>query len=171
MDPGKIFQIITNSTLLATRLLSGPGGPVQFSEPRYCLVLAEDAPPGLRVTQVFASHKEGVAVRYSITGGNRDGLFTIDQRSGLITLAAPLDYELQPKHELVVAAEAAGRTVHSIVQVTVADVNDNAPRFRESDIHVAVVEEDDRHLPATIFKVEAIDPDTVDSSGLVYSVG
>ncbi|XP_042205076.1 uncharacterized protein LOC121854466 [Homarus americanus] len=82
-----------------------------------------------------------------------------------------LDICCLPQHELVVAAEAAGRTVHSIVQVTVADVNDNAPRFRESDIHVAVVEEDDRHLPATIFKVEAIDPDTVDSSGLVYSVG
>ncbi|KAK8754586.1 hypothetical protein OTU49_016766, partial [Cherax quadricarinatus] len=113
----------------------------------------------------------GVAVRYSITGGNRDGLFTIDQRSGLITLAAPLDYELQPKHELVVAAEAAGRTVHSIVQVTVADVNDNPPHFLESDIQVTVVEEDDRHLPATIIKVEAADPDRVDSAGLVYSVG
>nr|XP_045603729.1 putative neural-cadherin 2 isoform X2 [Procambarus clarkii]XP_045603730.1 putative neural-cadherin 2 isoform X2 [Procambarus clarkii] len=171
MDPGKIFQIITNSTLLATRLLSGAGGPLQFSEPRYCLVVAEDAPPGLRVTQVTATHKDGVGVRYSITGGNRDGLFTIDQRSGLITLAAPLDYELQPKHELVVAAEAAGRTVHSMVQVTVADVNDNAPHFLQRDIQVAVVEEDDRHLPATIFKVEAVDPDKVDSAGLVYSVG
>nr|XP_045603724.1 putative neural-cadherin 2 isoform X2 [Procambarus clarkii]XP_045603725.1 putative neural-cadherin 2 isoform X2 [Procambarus clarkii] len=171
MDPGKIFQIITNSTLLASRLLSGAGGPLQFSEPRYCLVVAEDAPPGLRVTQVTATHKDGVGVRYSITGGNRDGLFTIDQRSGLITLAAPLDYELQPKHELVVAAEAAGRTVHSMVQVTVADVNDNAPHFLQRDIQVAVVEEDDRHLPATIFKVEAVDPDKVDSAGLVYSVG
>lgn len=36
-------------------------------------------------------------VRYSITGGNRDGLFTIDQNTGVITLAAGLDYEMHDK--------------------------------------------------------------------------
>ncbi|MPC49347.1 hypothetical protein E2C01_043146 [Portunus trituberculatus] len=44
-----------------------------------------------------ASPLTDVAIRFSITGGNRDGLFTIDQRSGLISLAAQLDYERQPK--------------------------------------------------------------------------
>ncbi|XP_071513597.1 uncharacterized protein [Panulirus ornatus] len=174
MDPGKIFQIITNSTLLATRLLSGAGGagPLQFSEPRYCLLLAEDAPPALRIAQVTASHKDGVGVRYSIRAGNRDGLFTIDQHTGLITLAAPLDYELHAKHELVVAAEAEGHTAHAIVHVTIADVNDNEPHFLEKDLQVTVVEEEDaRHLPAAIIKVVAEDPDTVDQEGLVYSVG
>ncbi|XP_047477095.1 putative neural-cadherin 2 [Penaeus chinensis] len=92
-------------------------------------------------------------VRYSITGGNRDGLFTIDQRSGRITLAAPLDYDLHAKHELVVNAEAKGKTVHSIVQVTVADVNDNAPEFLETDLIVSVVEEEDQALPAVIAKL------------------
>ncbi|XP_071513325.1 putative neural-cadherin 2 [Panulirus ornatus] len=172
MDPGKIFQIITNSTLLATRLLSRAGdGPLQFSEPRYCLLLAEDAPPTLRLAQVTASHKDGLGVRYSIRAGNRDGLFTIDQRSGLITLAAPLDYELRAKHELLVAAEAAGHTVHVMVHVAVVDVNDNPPHFLEEDLRAAVIEEDDIHLPAIIAKVEARDLDALDKEGLVYSVG
>ncbi|XP_066957970.1 putative neural-cadherin 2 isoform X2 [Macrobrachium rosenbergii] len=171
MDPGKIFQIITNSTLLATRLLPGAGGPIQFSEPRYCALLPEDAPPAVTVAKVTAVHKEGVRVRYRITGGNRDGLFTINRRSGLITLAAPLDFELHPKHELVVAAEAGGKIVHTIVQVTVADVNDNPPQFLESDLTVSVVEEDDTGLPAAILKIAAHDDDIVDQGRLVYSVG
>ncbi|XP_045131274.1 putative neural-cadherin 2 isoform X2 [Portunus trituberculatus] len=171
MDPGKIFQIITNSTLLATRLVSGAGGPLQFSDPRYCVLLTEDAPPSLKVIQVAATHKDDVAIRFSITGGNRDGLFTIDQRSGLISLAAQLDYERQPKHELVVRAEGGGLAVMSLVQVTVVDVNDNPPHFLQDDMVVTIVEEDDQHLPATIFKVEAEDQDAVDAKGLVYSVG
>lgn len=41
----------------------------------------------------------------------------------------------------------------SLVQVKVVDVNDNPPHFLEEEMTVTVVEEDDKHLPATIFKV------------------
>ncbi|XP_071534241.1 putative neural-cadherin 2 isoform X2 [Panulirus ornatus] len=171
MDPGHIFQIITNSTLLATRLLSGSGvGPLEFSESRYCAVLPEDAHLAATVLTVNATHRNGQAVRYSITGGNKDGLFTIDQHSGVITLAAALDYEIQDKHELVVAAEGGGHTVHAMVQVRVSDVNDNPPYFLNPQPHLTVVEEDDRHLPATIAKVEAQDADRLDHHGLLYTV-
>ncbi|XP_071534244.1 putative neural-cadherin 2 [Panulirus ornatus] len=171
MDPGQIFHIITNSTLLATRLLSGSGvGPLEFSESRYCAVLPEDAQIATTVLAVNATHKHSQAVRYSITGGNKDGLFTIDQHSGVITLAAALDYEIQDKHELVVAAEGGGHTVHAMVQVRVNDVNDNPPYFLNPQPHLTVVEEDDRHLPATIAKVEAQDADRLDHHGLLYTV-
>ncbi|XP_069987617.1 putative neural-cadherin 2 [Penaeus vannamei] len=157
MDPAKIFQIITNSTLLATRLHSGRGAPLQFSESRYCLVLPEDSPSDTTVIRVFAAHRDGEAVRYSITGGNRDGLFTIDQHSGLITLAAPLDHDRQAKHELVVAArsEKGGSSAHSIVHVTVADVNDNEPEFLKEEMEATVVEGDreSHRLPLAILKV------------------
>ncbi|XP_069945504.1 putative neural-cadherin 2 isoform X2 [Cherax quadricarinatus] len=185
MDPGKIFQIITNSTLLATRLLSGAGaGPLEFLEPRYCAVMDEDAQLASPVVAVTATHKQGGEVRYSITGGNKDGLFTIDQRSGLITLAAALDYEIHDKHELVVAAEAAvggtgvsgggsgvgGEAVHTIVQVRVADINDNPPVFVHPDPVFTVIEEDDRDLPTTITTVEARDKDAGDQHGLLYTL-
>ncbi|XP_071536735.1 putative neural-cadherin 2 isoform X2 [Panulirus ornatus] len=155
----------------ATRLLSGGGsGPLEFSEPRYCALLAEDAQLAANVTTVTATHKQGEEVRYSITGGNRDGLFTIDQRSGTITLAAGLDYELHEKHELVVSAEAGDAVVHAIVQVRVADVNDNAPYFLHPEEQVIVIEEDDRDLPVTITKVEAQDADGRDTGRLLYTV-
>ncbi|XP_068219971.1 cadherin-related hmr-1-like [Palaemon carinicauda] len=166
-----LISLILFSLPAATRLLPGGGGPVQFSEPRYCILLAEDSPPSISVTQVSASHRDGASVRYSITGGNRDGLFTIDQHTGLITLAAPLDFESHPKHELVVAAEAGGRTVHTIVQVSVEDINDNPPHFLEDNLQVTVLEEEDTDLPATIVRVLAEDPDRIDEGRLVYSVG
>ncbi|XP_042231191.1 putative uncharacterized protein DDB_G0291812 [Homarus americanus] len=171
MDPGHIFRIITNSTLLATRLLStASGGPLEFSAPRYCTLMPEDAPVEATVLTVAATHRHGRAVRYSITGGNRDGLFTIDQHTGVITLAAALDYEIYDKHELVVAAEAGGETVHAIVQMQVGDVNDNPPYFLGPDLTVTVIEEDDRDLPLVLAEVEAEDRDRRDQQRLVYSV-
>ncbi|XP_066984935.1 putative neural-cadherin 2 [Macrobrachium rosenbergii] len=155
----------------ATRLLSGTGRALlEFTQHRYCALLREDAPTSSGVITVMAHHKEGASVRYSITGGNRDGLFTIDQKTGLITLAAALDHELYDKHELVVSAEGGGQLVHTIVQVAVADVNDNPPVFADPDPFVTVIEEDDRHLPTTLLKVEASDPDQSDESGLLYTL-
>ncbi|XP_069157547.1 putative neural-cadherin 2 isoform X1 [Procambarus clarkii] len=57
-----------------------------------------------------------------------------------------------------------------MVQVRVADVNDNPPYFLNPQPQVTVVEEDDRHLPATIAKVEAVDKDWMDHHGLLYTV-
>ncbi|KAK8405089.1 hypothetical protein O3P69_001579 [Scylla paramamosain] len=109
-------------------------------------------------------------VRYSITGGNRDGLFTIDQRSGTITLAAALDFELSDRHDLVVTAEGGGEAAHALVHVRVGDVNDNPPVFLRPDPRLTVIEEDDRDLPATIAKVEAVDADLLDEGRLVFRV-
>ncbi|XP_069159473.1 uncharacterized protein [Procambarus clarkii] len=155
-----------------TRLLSGAGaGPLEFAEPRYCAVMDEDAQIASPVVTVGATHKQGAEVRYSITGGNKDGLFTIDQRSGLITLAAALDYEIHDKHELVVAAESGGgEAVRAIVQVRVQDVNDNAPYFLHPDPIFTVIEEDDRDLPTTITTVRARDKDAQDKRGLLYTL-
>lgn len=42
----------------------------------------------------------GEEVRYSISGGNTEGLFAIDQRSGAVTLAGALDHETCDKVSL-----------------------------------------------------------------------
>ncbi|XP_066971901.1 uncharacterized protein [Macrobrachium rosenbergii] len=156
----------------ATRLLSGTGRSLlEFTQQRYCAVLREDAPTSSGVTTVVASHKEDyLHQNLASLRWNRDGLFTIDQKSGLITLAAALDYELHDKHELVVSGEGGGQVVQTIVEVSVADVNDNPPVFTHTDPHVTVIEEDDRHLPTTLLKVEATDPDQSDESGLLYTL-
>ncbi|XP_064077719.1 LOW QUALITY PROTEIN: neural-cadherin-like [Macrobrachium nipponense] len=171
MDPGKIFQIITNSTLLATRLLSGSGRTlIEFSQNRYCAVVREDLPISSDVINVVANHKEGATVKYSISEGNTEGLFDIDEFTGVVKLVAPLDFETTDKHEIVVTGEGGGQVVQAVVEVTVTDVNDNRPIFINPDPHVTVIEEDDRHLPTTLLKVEAKDPDQMDQLKLRYSI-
>ncbi|CAL4136838.1 unnamed protein product, partial [Meganyctiphanes norvegica] len=163
----------------ATRLLSNSGdGHLNFVEGKYCATLPEDAPLGTTVVQVSATHSKGARIRYSITGGNRDGIFTVDQRKGLIILAAHLDYESHFTHELVVTCEVRGDNQHSIspeinhaiVAVTVTDVNDNPPEFTSTLSTITVIEEDLRDLPELLIKVSATDVDTVDSGRLHYSV-
>lgn len=57
------------------------------------------------------------------------------------------------QHELVVAGEGGGLVGHTLVQVRVADVNDNPPYFLHPLPQVTLVEEDDSHLPAVIATV------------------
>ncbi|XP_068228023.1 putative neural-cadherin 2 [Palaemon carinicauda] len=88
----------------------------------------------------------------------------------LATLAATLDYEIYDKQELEISGKARGQTVHAIVQVRVADLNDNPPTFIRQDLKVTVTEEDDRHLAVVLLKVEAEDEDELDYQGLLHTV-
>ncbi|XP_068208342.1 cadherin-related hmr-1-like [Palaemon carinicauda] len=74
------------------------------------------------------------------------------------------------KHELIVNGEGGGQLVQAVVDVTVTDVNDNEPFFIKPSLHITVIEEDDRHLPTSLLKVEAKDPDEVDQMSLRYSI-
>ncbi|KAK8375141.1 hypothetical protein O3P69_015652 [Scylla paramamosain] len=100
--------------------------------------------------------REGAEIKYSITGGNVGGLFTIDQHSGT--------------HQLEVTAEAGGAAARAQLVVQVGDVNDNAPEFVRPAPRITVIEEDDRDLPATIARVEVVDADSSDAVGLAFRV-
>ncbi|XP_045138941.1 putative neural-cadherin 2 isoform X2 [Portunus trituberculatus] len=147
-----------------------PLGPLAFTQARYCVVVAEDAVPSSSLASVRAVHKQGAEVRYTLKQGNKEGLFSVGHSSGIISLAAPLDYEAQSKHEFVVLGEGGGSAAHALVRVVVADVNDNPPVFVRPRPHVTVIEEDDRDLPLPLAKVEANDIDKVDTGSLLYTI-
>ncbi|KAK8405868.1 hypothetical protein O3P69_001976 [Scylla paramamosain] len=143
-----------------------------FSRTQYCVDIPESSPLASTVIHASAIHHPAHqdTVRYSIPEGNQDGVFTIYRHSGLVSLAAPLDYENKKTHELVVAAECAGVAARATVVVRVRDANDHAPVFPRPAPRLTLVEEDDRDLPTPLLQLEAVDKDECDRGRLLYNV-
>lgn len=70
-------------------------------------------------------------VSYRISSGDPQGLFSVHPKSGLISNIQPLDHESQPYALLVLQSYTDTSPVYSTTQVniTIADINDNAPVF------------------------------------------
>lgn len=70
-------------------------------------------------------------VSYRISSGDPQGWFSVHPQSGLISNVKPLDHEGQPYALLVLQSYTHTSPVYSTTQVniTIADVNDNAPHF------------------------------------------
>ncbi|CAG0895058.1 unnamed protein product [Darwinula stevensoni] len=106
-----------------------------FLQPRYHATLREDTPAGTSVLHVKATDPDrgqNARITYSLTNETQ-WLFTVDNETGLITTTGLFDRERQSVYTFDVRATDGGasnaRWTHVQVQVTVADVNDNAPQF------------------------------------------
>ncbi|BES94855.1 Cadherin domain [Nesidiocoris tenuis] len=106
-----------------------------FNQSRYFAAVPENATIGTSVLQVFATDMdagENGQVEYSINRrqSDRDGMFSIDPKTGVITVNRPLDFETKEIHELVVVAKDLGAQpleTTAFVSIRVTDVNDNQP--------------------------------------------
>ena len=96
----------------------------------------------IRVGDGVDTDGDGKALTYSIIAGNDNGLFALNQSTGVITLATgkSLDYETSPSHTLVVqAAESDGSgTDTAVITINVGNVNEHAPVI--DDISVDALE-------------------------------
>ena len=94
-------------------------------------LISENAAIGTAIIQVAARDGDlGDTLRYSITSGNDDGLFSINANSGQITLIGALDYETATSHTLgVLATDSGGLTGTADVVIDVLNVNEHAPVF------------------------------------------
>jgi len=79
--------------------------------------------------------RDGDALTYSITGGNGNGLFSIDAATGVITLATgrSLDYETAIQHELQVSVSDGKSSANATVTVDVTNLNDNSVILIDAD--------------------------------------
>lgn len=127
--------------------------PPLFQRPRYAFQVREDAAPSTVIGTVAAA-AAGAArtpaagggqpkVRYSIYSGDPEGYFSIDTHLGSIRVERPLDHEAHPFLLLNVQATAGTQPPaygHTQVNVTIWDVNDNAPRFESAVLKLSLPE-------------------------------
>ncbi|XP_039480682.1 putative neural-cadherin 2 [Drosophila santomea] len=174
VDPLKIFWVLTNSTYLVTKFVrigiaDKNDSPPYFDRFLYETEIDENADLQSTVLTVNAKdHNESTNIRYQITGGNIGNAFAVQNTTGVIYVASPLDYETRPRYELRLEATRNRKNNYTTVVINVRDVNDNPPVFDRQTYRTQITEEDDRNLPKRILQVTATDGDVDRPINIVY---
>lgn len=152
----------------------------KFSQDVYTPNVDENAGPDTLVTTVVASDKDGDGILFGfVGGGTTSGMFTIEERTGVIRLTSG-NIELdKDKYELNVTARDDGsccrngaRTIHTstaLVVVFITDVNDNKPVFDECNSYEPKVEEG-AASGTHVITVKATDQDKGHNGQVRYSI-
>uniref|UniRef100_A0A8C6NJE5 Protocadherin Fat 4 n=1 Tax=Nothobranchius furzeri TaxID=105023 RepID=A0A8C6NJE5_NOTFU len=146
----------------------------EFSQSQISATVPESLAVGTAIRTLSARDKDkemNGLITYNITSGNEKGLFALNSKTGVLTLAQPLDFEEKQQHELRVSATDGGwisKTSHVSVTVHVTDVNDNSPVF-DPDEFFPVVQE---NVPSgtTVLKMNATDHDSGANAVMAYVI-
>ncbi len=94
--------------------------PPVFPAGGWSFYVAENAAVGTVVGTATARDLDGGPLTYALTAGNDTGAFTLDTGSGMLTVAAALDYDTTSTYALTLTAiDADGRTASTTVTVMV----------------------------------------------------
>ncbi|CAL8401145.1 unnamed protein product [Boreogadus saida] len=134
-----------------------------FTQDLYQVTLPEHTPPGSPVVTVTATDRDSGAngkVTYRLMSSTQEG-FLVDPDNGTLSISQRAEFDPErPSVNIVIEARDGGEPALSsltTVQVQIADVNDNAPVFHQSDYRATVAE--DTIAGATILTLEAFDSD------------
>nr|KAF6446705.1 FAT atypical cadherin 2 [Rousettus aegyptiacus] len=145
-----------------------------FSKAEYFVEIPESIPIGSPILLVSATSSSEVT--YELREGNKDGVFSMNSYSGLISTQKNLDYEKISSYQLKIrGSNMAGAFTDVMVLVYIIDENDNAPMFLKSTFVGQISEAaplysmimDEKNNP---FVIRASDSDKEANSLLVYKI-
>ncbi|XP_029288257.1 LOW QUALITY PROTEIN: protocadherin-23 [Cottoperca gobio] len=148
-------------------VLRSAQAPAVFQRSRYTFTVPEDAPSATAVGTVEAINPaDSESVSYRISSGDPQGLFSVHPKSGLISNIKHLDHESQPYALLVLQSFTDTSPVYSTTQVniTIADINDNAPVFPKLSDTITVSQ---NTLPGTVLFIAHAHDDDSGANGRV----
>ncbi|XP_030388378.1 protocadherin-like wing polarity protein stan [Scaptodrosophila lebanonensis] len=139
-----------------------------FENAPYSASVFEDAPIGTTVLVVSATDSDvgiNAQITYSLNEESINGLgssdpFSINPQTGAIVTSAALDRETTSGYLLTVTAKDGGNPSLSDttdVEISVTDVNDNAPSFKNPLYQASILE--DALVGTSVIQVSATDPD------------
>ncbi|KAG5274126.1 hypothetical protein AALO_G00159450 [Alosa alosa] len=165
----------SDTTYVEIIVLDANDNAPQFVRDLYQGTVLEDAPVYTSVLQVSASDRDSGSngrVSYTFQGGeDGDGDFFIEPYSGIIRTARKLDRENVPVYSL--KAFAVDKGVPPLkaavdVQISVQDINDNAPVFEKDELFIFVKE--NSPVGSTVARITATDPDEGTNSQILYQI-
>ena len=108
-------------------------------------------------------------VQYTISDGNKDGIFAVNSHTGVLSVADPvqIDYEKRKVYKLVVHGNYNSYLIlEAKVTLHVLDANDNSPVISKNRYIVRIKE--DVKIGSTILNVVASDKDSGNNSRISY---
>ncbi|XP_060097225.1 protocadherin-15 isoform X2 [Heteronotia binoei] len=185
-EPSTLFKLVViayddgdpvkfNTTMVEISVLQ-PSVIPRFTQDEYRPPpVSEGAPKGTQVVVITAAALNQTII-YSIVSGNEDGIFAINNRTGVIFINKSLDYETVKNYLLRVQADSLqvvrtnlpvpSKSNTAKVIIEVQDENDHAPVFTKK-LYIGGVSEDNRMF-ASVMKVKATDKDTGNYSAMQY---
>uniref|UniRef100_A0A8C8VGM7 Protocadherin-15 n=1 Tax=Pelusios castaneus TaxID=367368 RepID=A0A8C8VGM7_9SAUR len=185
-EPSTVFKLVViayddgdpvkfNTTTVEISVLQ-PSVIPRFTQDEYRPPpVSEGAPKGTLIAVVTAAALNQTIV-YSIVSGNEDDVFAINNRTGVIFIKKPLDYESVQSYELWVQADSLqvvrsnlrvpSKSNTAKVFIDVQDENDHAPVFTKN-LYIGGVSEDAKMF-SSVLKVKADDKDTGNYSAMQY---
>lgn len=143
--------------------------PPVFSQREYSFVMFENVAVDTVIGTVSATTLDlNTNVTYLIASGDQRGLFAVNSVTGQITASGLVDREEQAFYQLRLIARGGEVTGETLVNITVKDLNDNAPHFIHAVEHVSAVE--NWATGHHIFQAKASDPDEGTNGVIVYSL-
>ncbi|XP_002940912.2 protocadherin Fat 1 isoform X3 [Xenopus tropicalis] len=137
----------------------------------YAETISEDALAGRVILQVAASDadiRSNAEIIYTLHGVGAEK-FHLNPFTGELKTSLPLDREiLEVYHLMVKATDGGGRFCQAAVELTLEDVNDNAPEFSADPYTVTVYENTEPQTP--LLRVQAIDADLGLNHKVQYSL-
>ncbi|XP_036406709.1 cadherin-related family member 1-like [Megalops cyprinoides] len=142
-------------------------GPSSSSGNMALFSLSEDTPIGSQIYILNGTDPEGDPVRFDLAfeKGSKE-YFSVDPKSGNVTLIEELDREIQDEIEVLVSITDGRNKVVEKVRVFVTDANDERPQFQNLPYIVDVPE--DTPPWSSIYKVQAVDRDTGSGGSVTY---
>ncbi|NWI88728.1 PCD15 protein, partial [Pitta sordida] len=185
-EPSTVFKLVViayddgdpvkfNTTTVEIAVLQ-PSVIPRFTQDEYRPPpVSESAPKGTVVAVVTAAALNQTIV-YSIVSGNEEDVFAINNRTGVISVKKPLDYESVKSYELRVQADSLqvvrsnlrvpSKSNTAKVFIEVKDENDHVPLFTKK-MYIGGVSEDAKMF-SSVLKVKADDKDTGNYSAMHY---
>nr|XP_054605830.1 cadherin-23 isoform X1 [Nothobranchius furzeri] len=166
-----------NSTVPVTvEVIDENDNAPEFSRQSYVIKIPENIFAGSTVLVVNATDSDAsrefgqASLIYSLEGPSQ---FRLNSRSGELTTTTFLDREQKSEYILIVRAVDGGvgpqqKTGIATVNITVLDINDNAPMWQDEPYNANVVEMSPQNTD--VISVLALDPDSGENGTVVYSI-
>uniref|UniRef100_A0A674PRB3 FAT atypical cadherin 3a n=1 Tax=Takifugu rubripes TaxID=31033 RepID=A0A674PRB3_TAKRU len=165
---------LSTTTMVHISVTLSDNAAPKFPQKEYLAIITENVAVGTSIITVSAVSQ--TTLTYDIKQGNAEGVFRINQYSGVMTTRKSLDYEKTPSYSLVVQAiNMAGMASNATLIIQLKDENDNPPVFQQlhyrgsiseaAAVNSVVLESDDSPLV-----IKATDADRNENALLVYQI-